>query len=681
MSGPSPISPVRAVLCAALLFIAACAGGTGTDVESEGETSGADNGGNVGDDTVLSDDAGTSSDDATPDDAATGDDATIGDDAGTDESDGAGGDTGGDAGGGDAATDTGPIDCPGGEGCGCSDNNECDNGICIDTPGGKKCALKCTDSCPNGYTCSKYGDGDSTFVCTPDHLALCSPCGQDGDCKFQGPKSLCLDYGDTGKFCGSLCKADDDCPDAKYACVEVKEDTGALVKQCKLKDAAAACTCTTWAAASGAKTECKTTNDLGSCTGTRGCTDKGLSDCTAATPEAESCDNADNDCDGVTDNLDKAQTCSNKTWFDAGSKKACATDADCTAEGESCATDTNTCRTLIGECFGTPVCAPGGKLVCKDVATPKAEMCNGDDDNCDGKVDEGYVWKAPTDGSEVAVGGKCGLGVCAGGLVKCETLSSAICDTEKAAKADKDTCNGQDDDCDGEVDEQSCDDGTACTTDKCTPASGDCSHDPAADCDDKNTCTTDACDPKSGACTNTLLTGSCDDGNACSEGDACGEADGKAVCMPGTTTKTCDDSNVCTDDSCDGATGCVNLANAVTVVCYTATDANTQGVGECKAGVQACADGKLDAKCVGEVLPSLKESCDGKDDSCDGKTDEGCKTAGVEVSFAAASATVGSNTQSLTVELSGSSPAGESKNDKKTVHFGFLQWMSALLGK
>jgi len=581
----------------------------------------------------------------------------------------------------DTGADAGPVDaganCPGGAFCDCSTNDDCDNGICIDTADGKKCAKKCVDNCPKGFTCNKYGQGDSVFVCTPDHLAICAPCNVDKDCKYQGPTALCLDYGAAGKFCGAACKADADCPGG-YGCVDVTDSAGSLVKQCKLKDAKAECKCSKWAIAAAAKTTCSVTNDEGTCKGERGCGATGLGKCNATTPEQEKCDNLDNDCDGTTDNLDKATKCGQKAWLDVGSKTACKEDADCKVKGETCA-DNKTCRKLIGECPGIAECAPGGQMICKNAKTPKLEACNGDDDDCDGVADEDYPWENPDTGAKVPIGGNCGLGVCKGGTVKCDTFSKSVCDTEKSAKLDKEACNDKDDDCDGKVDEDACEDGNACTTDTCDGSNSKCSNKPAKDCDDKNQCTTDSCDTKTGSCVHKPYVGSCDDGNACSEGDTCKQVGTESVCAPGATTKTCDDSNVCTDDSCDAKGGCVNLPNAVTVVCYTAKDKNTAGVGECSKGVQKCAGGKLPATCGGEVLPSLTEACDGKDDDCNGKTDEGCKSANVDLTFAAAYAGVEAGGKKAFIELSGSSPSGRGAGSKRTVHLGFIAWVQSLL--
>ena len=68
-----------------------------------------------------------------------------------------------------------PLDCPGGPGCDCSKNDDCDNAFCIDTPGGKKCAKTCVNDCPEGFTCKAPGSSDTVFICMPDHLVLCAP--------------------------------------------------------------------------------------------------------------------------------------------------------------------------------------------------------------------------------------------------------------------------------------------------------------------------------------------------------------------------------------------------------------------------------------------------------------------------------------------------------------------------
>jgi N-acetylneuraminic acid mutarotase len=119
------------------------------------------------------------------------------------------------------------------------------------------------------------------------------------------------------------------------------------------------------------------------------------------------------------------------------------------------------------------------------------------------------------------------------------------------------TCNGLDDDCDGEIDEGGnalCDDGNPCTDEFCNGSEGCVSRPNLQPCDDDNPCTAaDTC--RSGACLGKPQTGtSCDDGNACTTQDACaaGECAGGPALV-------CEDGNLCTDDACDPATGCIVL--------------------------------------------------------------------------------------------------------------------------
>ncbi len=143
-------------------------------------------------------------------------------------------------------------------------------------------------------------------------------------------------------------------------------------------------------------------------------------------------------------------------------------------------------------------------------------------------------------------------------------------------------CDTLDNDCDGLVDEGTCDDGKPCTTDFCA-AAADCTHttldgnacDDGSACTANDVCVQDACvgvgkicvgsacvavlcDPADGACESTFKSDAapCDDGNACTIGDAClaGNCSGGSV--------VCDDGNPCTNDSCTPQGGCVHDSNA-----------------------------------------------------------------------------------------------------------------------
>ena len=132
-------------------------------------------------------------------------------------------------------------------------------------------------------------------------------------------------------------------------------------------------------------------------------------------------------------------------------------------------------------------------------------------------------------------------GECSGKMV-CEEAGLSECD---AAVPGEEACNGIDDNCDGQVDEATCDDDNACTTDSCT-GEGGCLFEPltGANCDDSDACTiTDHCDE--GTCVGSLI--ACNDNNPCTD-DSC---DGLSGCLFETNHATCDDGNACTvGDSC-----------------------------------------------------------------------------------------------------------------------------------
>jgi hypothetical protein len=97
---------------------------------------------------------------------------------------------------------------------------------------------------------------------------------------------------------------------------------------------------------------------------------------------------------------------------------------------EACGSDVGTCRqgtrTCIGDAFGP----------CEGEVTPRNELCNELDDDCDGSVDEGFGVGEACDGpdSDVCLDD---VRSCAGCSLGPDTLE---------------ICNGIDDDCDGVVD-------------------------------------------------------------------------------------------------------------------------------------------------------------------------------------------------------------------------------------
>jgi hypothetical protein len=134
------------------------------------------------------------------------------------------------------------------------------------------------------------------------------------------------------------------------------------------------------------------TQGVGTCvTGNQACNNGVLAACMGAVvPAAESCanENADNDCDGVPDNI-----------HDRG--------ASCSVAGNN-----GPCRT------GTLQCKPGSAALSCVTPGPLPETCNGIDDDCNGTVDDGF--DLMTDAAHCgSCSTSCGLGesCCAGHCV------------------------------------------------------------------------------------------------------------------------------------------------------------------------------------------------------------------------------------------------------------------------
>lgn len=522
-------------------------------------------------------------------------------------------------------------------GCACTEPADC-QGYCVALEAGKRCASACIETCAEGFACvlADVGSSDPVFLCLPRFAKLCQPCEDNLDCQAKGEAepAVCLDYGAVGRFCGTHCEADAECPEG-YACTDATLGDGTATRQCRKTDST--CSCNEVGGVLAMHTRCEVASAAGTCRGDRICGPDGLTACDAPTPSAEVCDGFDNDCDGLDDNLEPATTCTIGNDF--------------------------------GRCEGTPACV-AGRASC-DGPTPEAERCNGLDDNCDGVPDDGF---GDADGDRLAdcvdpdADGDGALDTndnCpnADNPDQADTDGDSdgdACDADDDADGTPDTvdcaprdaavapgalerCNGRDDDCDGTADEGLCDDTVACTTDRCDPDSGECVHVPVdSACDGGQACTDEVCAPGLG-CVNAPTTGAaCDDGDRCTRGDACfdGVCGGAATEGCCTTDAGCDDGNPCTVDACEVATGRCSHAERVD---ETPCDADADGctrddrclAGACVAGAPvtcgpetACASetcestGPNSSRCAAVSAPATKACDDGRfctvGDRCDG---------------------------------------------------------------
>ncbi|GMV39841.1 MAG: hypothetical protein AMXMBFR64_15570 [Myxococcales bacterium] len=292
------------------------------------------------------------------------------------------------------------LDCPGGFGCPCNVNEECDSNWCVPSLDGLVCTQTCIENCPAGWTCQAIVNTppDITYICAQVSTQLCKPCDKDSECTegTGNADNRCVSYGGIGSFCGIPCG--DACPEG-YTCDG--EQCVATVGDCP-------CPKAFW----NTSTTCSNTSDAGTCSGKRTCGPEGWEACTAAVPAVEACNGKDDDCDGATDEDVEPLSCG------------------------------------LGVCaHQVPGCVGGVPQACNPFEGAVAEVCNGKDDDCDGETDELWPDKGtPCDGPDADL--------CAeGGWVCSSDGGTLVCEGDDTAHAE--VCDGQDNDCDGDTDEAS----------------------------------------------------------------------------------------------------------------------------------------------------------------------------------------------------------------------------------
>jgi hypothetical protein len=257
-------------------------------------------------------------------------------------------------------------------------------------------------------------------------------------------------------------------------------------------------------------TAASATINIGTCkAGSQTCFNGRFGPCLGAVvPEAETClnENADNDCNGLSDDI-------------ANRGMAC-----------NVASNAGLCRTGVLQCQGSRA-----ELSCI-TPQPAAESCNGLDDNCDGRMDEGFDLTSDkmhcgSCGTSCNAGETCCAGHCTN--LATDNANCGACGAEHACMAGSTCCSGM---CAGTMSDNnhcgscttSCAAGESCCAGSCVNTKTDAKH-----CGSCDACTTGAqpgcCE---GKCVDLVSQQNC---GRC--GNVCGMlSDAGVTCTCGTTT-------------------------------------------------------------------------------------------------------------------------------------------------
>jgi len=384
----------------------------------------------------------------------------------------------------------------------CDEDSDCDDDTpCIEFEGVQRCAPACDpfgeDTCPEGWTCVSP-EGDAPFCLPPCQAATCeeleAECGapSDGcfgalDCGTCGDHEECTEaftcvclWESCGDLCcpqgipciGGVCHdgpppCDPPCPDGQTcvdgACCALTDATcDGVDEDCDGQtddDWSGAATCGVGVCAEGATPAT--------------CLEGVETPCEPGPPAAdvdETCDGADDDCDGgIDEDYAPDGTCGVGACQTGNVASACVdgnefpcqpgeplgdTDPTCDGADDDCdgvADEDYVSATICGtgwcKVTATPsACTDGVETPCipGPAASPVDDTCNGVDDDCNGDTDEDYL-----------IDPSCGVGVCLAfnAPSSCAGGVETPCVPGAPLAAQDLTCDGMDDDCDGLEDE------------------------------------------------------------------------------------------------------------------------------------------------------------------------------------------------------------------------------------
>jgi hypothetical protein len=488
-----------------------------------------------------------------------------------------------------------------------------------------------TDCSAQGKVCIDGGrcgcDPTKTYTCSGSNIGVCKPgayvCDLNGNLGttcigYNGPSTeICTDGKDNNCNGYPVAGSTNDC-----------SDSGCDGQVCATGKICIAGTCTF------PQTCTDNDHDGYGNPGNAKCANGPQTDCNDNNPAihpgaTETCNGADDNCDGSIDNgatCGTGQSCISGTC--QNNPITSCTDAD--GDRYSVEANPNTC----GNKCGSQTCLGGGDCDDSDIIVhPGAtETCNGVDDNCDGSVDNGATCPANMicAGIQGCISTACasnekmsctipGLnGICGQGQAGCK-INGQWGSCAQINNATSEVCNNNlDDDCDGFTDcmdpnceSKSCGTEEVCIDNACMPSGpntncidvdhdgygnpGDltCSNGVQTDCNDSNA----NAHPNMGEICNGLddnCDGSVDNGATCGTGQTC--SSGK-----------CQDNSKINPECTDG-----NTKNCTTGL-----------TGICSSGKQYCSNGQWSSNCLSNSINYQDEICDGVDNNCNGQSDEG----------------------------------------------------------